>query len=668
MRTKSILALGALCATTALVAAPLQSTPADAGVNHQKSAQVELGRRLFLDETASNGNQFSCASCHDPEYSFTDRRVHSIDENGPSRRHSQTLLELRGEGFHWDGEFPKLENLLRARLGSPGEVLDNARFSIMAQWNASVDARLTLDQNDFNRRIQSLAPRYYGVDRPPPTRGPITPVAIANRIDDDGRYGVLFVKAYGTGKVTTDRMVDAMGAYMASLTATKSPYDSFRAGHTAALTPQQRRGFKLFKGKANCSSCHTTTGPGARALSDGKFHNTGIAYRQPASQWSPDPMALRRPSETGRTSQTFAKEHTARFKTPTLRDVALHPPYMHDGSIDSLREVVDYYAGGGTTNSHLDSEIKDVDLDEQEREDIVAFLHSLTGEERPGLGDLPVYRPDVTKITLKDVENQLVPELLVTVVPTGDRLRGTDEMPEPFVVSTTKRGVLAFPFPASTHVRLEADGVEIGLSRMLPDSIRKKALITTPRDKLSVRIRFAKTSHRTKVDELHVMPLTASRTSDARVIFKRVRNIGYTEALYVADREEALTELSGLLLDPDGVVTMSVNAGERGERVTFGRRLFDLSGGQCEPIDLRPDPPFDRRFKGPLGPGRRPPPPGGEPVGETDDDDDPTGGGGGGPLGGGGTPTPPDLKGGGGGLPNGGGGGLPKGPKDPLGR
>jgi cytochrome c peroxidase len=149
----------------------------------------------------------------------------------------------------------------------------------------------------------------------------------------------------------------ALASYVRSLLAGDSPYDRYVAGDANALTAEQRRGLELFRGKANCIACHV--GPN---LTDEGFHNTGIGWDGA------------RFTDTGRGN--------GEFKTPTLRELTRRAPYMHDGSLKTLEEVIDYYDRGGRANPHLDANMQPLRLSDDEKRDLLAFLQSLTGTLR----------------------------------------------------------------------------------------------------------------------------------------------------------------------------------------------------------------------------------------------------------------------------------------------
>jgi cytochrome c peroxidase len=133
------------------------------------------------------------------------------------------------------------------------------------------------------------------------------------------------------------------------------------------LTPSAARGFRLFVGRAGCVNCHA--GP---TFTDEQFHNTGVAW--PSGE----------PNDEGRAQVTGVSKDRGAFKTPTLREVARTAPYMHDGSLATLDEVVAYYNRGGRSNPGLDSRIRPLTLSRSEQRDLVAFLGALTGSVREG--------------------------------------------------------------------------------------------------------------------------------------------------------------------------------------------------------------------------------------------------------------------------------------------
>jgi cytochrome c peroxidase len=160
--------------------------------------------------------------------------------------------------------------------------------------------------------------------------------------------------------ISTLELSQALASYVRSVMSCDSPYDRFIAGDRNALTDEQQTGLQIFRGKGNCTRCHV--GP---TFTDERIHNTGVAWRD------------------GRLADEGGGEGS--FKTPTLREVAHTAPYMHDGSLDALQQVVEFYDRGGNPNPGLDSEIRPLRLTEDEKRALVTFLSSLTGTVQEGL-------------------------------------------------------------------------------------------------------------------------------------------------------------------------------------------------------------------------------------------------------------------------------------------
>jgi cytochrome c peroxidase len=195
--------------------------------------------------------------------------------------------------------------------------------------------------------------------------------ASVERLRGDGEYRALFARAFGEGEITMAHVQKAIAAYERTLVTGNSAFDRFLyGGDKTALTEAQVRGLELFmdRKKANCVACHTVEKDFA-LLTDGLYHNLGAGL-------SPEGEL----TDLGRYEVTKREGDKGAFKTPSLRNVAQTAPYMHDGSLKTLRQVVDFYAGGGSSNPHLDKQIKPLALTGKDREDLVAFLESLTGE------------------------------------------------------------------------------------------------------------------------------------------------------------------------------------------------------------------------------------------------------------------------------------------------
>ena len=175
-------------------------------------------------------------------------------------------------------------------------------------------------------------------------------------------YRVLFLKSFGTEEFTIDHMAKAIATFERTLLSGNSLYDRYKAGDKKALSSSQVRGLDIFFNKAKCDQCHEGIN-----FTSNSYNNIGIGMDKS------DP-------DEGRFAVTKNPAELGSFKTPTLRDIALTAPYMHDGSLKTLEEVVDYYDKGGNPHKNLDSTMKKLNLTAQEKKDLVAFLRSLNGE------------------------------------------------------------------------------------------------------------------------------------------------------------------------------------------------------------------------------------------------------------------------------------------------
>jgi cytochrome c peroxidase len=174
-------------------------------------------------------------------------------------------------------------------------------------------------------------------------------------------YAPLFAAAFGDSTIDFGRIAKAIATFERTVVSGDSPYDRYLAGDKSALTKQQKDGLDSFNKKGECAECHS--GPN---FTNEKFANVGIGMDQTHA----DP---------GRAAVTKKGSDFGKFKAPTLRDLARRTPYMHDGSIKTLGEVLDVYAKGGLPNPHLDTRLTPFYLDEQTKQNLLAFLDSLNG-------------------------------------------------------------------------------------------------------------------------------------------------------------------------------------------------------------------------------------------------------------------------------------------------
>jgi cytochrome c peroxidase len=316
--------------TLALVAGRAQAGPprlpdprslAYPGRDQATPLRVELGKSLFFDGRLSSTGTMSCSTCHKPELGFGDGQRFSVGVKGhPMKRHTPHLFNLAwSKTLFWDGRATSLEEQVLGPLSSPEE----------------------LDM----------------------------PIAVlVERLRTVPAYASRFSEAYPRSGLTTRNVASAIAAFVRTLVSGGSPFDRFLAGEASALGPEARRGMDLFYGRAACSTCHS--GP---HLTDGKFHNTGVPGDDRGR------AALDRVGEFQMRPYPFFQTQKA-FKTPSLRNVALTAPYLHDGSEPSLEEIVRFYNRGGKEKESygLALDIRPLNLTDDQLADLVAFLQALT--------------------------------------------------------------------------------------------------------------------------------------------------------------------------------------------------------------------------------------------------------------------------------------------------
>jgi parallel beta-helix repeat protein len=315
---------------------PSMIFPADNSPAGEKAGErIELGRLLYFDPIVSGANDISCATCHHPDLGLTDGRALSMGKGG------------RGLG-------PDRAGGATIKRGAP--TVWNAAFNHMQFW----------DGRAANLEEQARGPITSDIEM---AENPETLVSELKAIPEySGRFDAAFGGQNGSG-VTFDNVVKAIAAFERTLTTNNSPFDRFVAGDTHALTDAQRRGFDLFRsGKTRCFECH-----GLPTFANRDFKIIGVPDTDPAQ---PD---------FGRFEVTQGEGNKRAFKVPTLRNVALTAPYMHNGKFKTLEEVIDFYAGGGgpgkgVDTPHIDDKIRVFPITAEEKADLAAFLISLTDE------------------------------------------------------------------------------------------------------------------------------------------------------------------------------------------------------------------------------------------------------------------------------------------------
>ena len=193
-------------------------------------------------------------------------------------------------------------------------------------------------------------------------------------IQDPNEMDMTLPEAAARVGLPPEDIARALASYVRSILSGNAPFDRFVNGDRAALSAEQQAGLGIFRGKGNCTACHV--GPN---FSDERLHNTGIAW-----QPSGGPGRGGRYLDDGRFVVTGKEADRGLFKTPTLREVTHTSPYMHDGSMATLEDVVTFYNDGGRPNPNLDAEIRPLKLTAEEKQSLVAFLRSLSGQLHEG--------------------------------------------------------------------------------------------------------------------------------------------------------------------------------------------------------------------------------------------------------------------------------------------
>ena len=206
-------------------------------------------------------------------------------------------------------------------------------------------------------------------------RSPSLEEQVLKPIQDPNEMDLTLAEASSRVNLDVTTIARALASYVRSILSGDSPYDRFVNGERTALSGPQQAGLQSFRGKGNCTACHV--GPN---LTDERLHNTGVAWRDPAAT-SGQAGSLQ---DRGRVVVTGRPEDAGAFKTPTLREIARTAPYMHDGSLATLEEVVEFYDDGGRPNPYIDPEIHPLHLSVEEKRALVTFLKSLSGSIREG--------------------------------------------------------------------------------------------------------------------------------------------------------------------------------------------------------------------------------------------------------------------------------------------
>ena len=320
------------------IRAPLGLPPVPIPADNPPTVEtIALGRRLYYDPQLSRDGSISCASCHAPQFAFSDN--HPFSEGVDKKigtRHAPTVINSAYYTLQfWDGRAPSLEEQAKGPIANPVEMAH------------------TLD-------------------------------GVVKVLEGDAKYRELFRQAWGTDRITIDMVAKSIASFERTVIAGDSPFDRFYYGHDSqALGPAAQRGLKVFIGrtKGNCAVCHTI-GRDYALFTDNKFHNLGIGADTRGNL-----------NDLGRYTVTNVETDKGCFKTPSLRNLAGRGPYMHDGSFRTVKDAFAHYIGGGNWNPYLDKEIHSLDvLTFDERDDLLELLDSLNGKLPDNVGPPPDLR------------------------------------------------------------------------------------------------------------------------------------------------------------------------------------------------------------------------------------------------------------------------------------
>ncbi len=320
-----------------------------------KQKRIELGRLLFFDPILSSNNERSCASCHDPQKAFTDGNDKSLAMGGEGKiqRNAPTLINaVLAEKYFYDLREHSLERQIK---------------------------HVVLSHQEFNTDF----------------------FEIVEKLEQSEEYRLLFNEAYADKRVdyrlSKWSFSNAIATYLTSLTSFDSPFDQYVRGETDNISPPVARGFNIFMGKGACGTCHfapTFNGLVPPGFKDSESEVLGVPATNDTINVELDPDPGRIASGIPHDEAYF---YAFSFKTPTVRNIALTAPYMHNGVYTSLQEVMDFYnrgggAGMGIDLPHQTLPFDNLNLEQDEIDDVIAFMESLT--DTTGMTGIPTRLPE----------------------------------------------------------------------------------------------------------------------------------------------------------------------------------------------------------------------------------------------------------------------------------
>jgi len=315
---------------------PHPRVPAD---NPMSEAKVRIGRRLFYDTRLSGNGTFGCASCHQQKLAFTDGRARALGSTGQA--HARSAMSLANVAF-------------------------NASYGWADARTRTLEAQMAVPM--FNEHPIEMG-----------MKG--NEAAIVARIAADPADAAMLREAFPEQPIALDTIIKAIASFERTIVSANSPLDRYlyRDDRTA-LSGEARRGMALFfSDRLACAQCHAGFNLSGPTVHDGStdaapsFHNTGL--------FNVDGRGAYPATDRGLFDSTHAPADMGRFRAPTLRNIAVTAPYMHDGSIATLAEVIDHYASGGIQSPVKSPRLRGFTITDGERSDLIAFLNSLTDPE-----------------------------------------------------------------------------------------------------------------------------------------------------------------------------------------------------------------------------------------------------------------------------------------------
>ncbi len=280
---------------------------------------IELGKILFFDTRLSGSGKISCATCHQPELNWTDGKEKSVGHEGAiTKRNSPTIQNTWFYNkLFWDGRSHSLADQAFAPINSETE-MHNEMHEVMRKVSKTKD------------------------------------------------YPGLFKKAFGDDEINPERLTISIAIFEKTIVSSKSRFDDFLVGNKKALNSEELRGLHLFRTKARCMNCHN--GP---LFSDNQFHNNGFHYYENGFIDSAK-------FDKGLYHVTHSISDFGKFKTPSLRDVMMTGPWMHNGMMKTMEETISHYIKGADGNGGSDPMIKMLFLTQKEKMDLIAFLNTIS--------------------------------------------------------------------------------------------------------------------------------------------------------------------------------------------------------------------------------------------------------------------------------------------------